>query len=116
MKLTIDGEEIPLNEEDDSCGNKLCVIGGCFCLCTLCLSWVPMCCWCSHMKSKYKNGGEQAPSNNNEAHRNNLDHPQPNNNMYDNEDSAPAANDDDDSGNYGAVQCAAVPAGDDGLF
>ena len=61
MKLTVDGREIPLNEEDESCGNKLAVVGCCFCLCTLGLSWVPMCCWCNNMKKKYKNGGEGAP-------------------------------------------------------
>ena len=53
MKLTVDGREIPLNEEDESCGNKLAVVGCCFCLCTLGLSWVPMCCWCNNMKKKY---------------------------------------------------------------
>ena len=57
MKLTINGEEIPLNEEDESCGNKLAVVGCCFCLCTLGLSWVPMCCWCNNMKKKYQGGG-----------------------------------------------------------
>jgi hypothetical protein len=64
MKLTIDGREIPLNEEDESCGNKLAIVGCCFCLCTLGLSWVPMCCWCSSMKTKYAGDGDQSPSDN----------------------------------------------------
>ena len=108
MKLTIDGEEIPLNEEDESCGNKLAVVGCCFCLCTLCLSWVPMCCWCSSMKDKYKNGGgggNEQNNHNEEAHHQQKNHD--GNDNYNNDPvyGVPVASNNINN-NSGAPQCA----------
>ena len=54
MKLNIDGEPTELDMDDSACGVRLAALGCCFCICTLGLSWVPMCCWCSTMESKYQ--------------------------------------------------------------
>ena len=81
MKLTINGEVLPLERKDEICGNRLFLVGCCFCLCTLGLSWVPMCCWCVKMKEKYQGGDSGgAPAGNSGGGGNELVHNYNNNN------------------------------------
>ena len=56
--MTVNGRELPLNDEEQSCACKLQCFGCLCCLCTLCLSWIPLCCYCSKMDKKYS-GGDQ---------------------------------------------------------
>ena len=51
--MTVNGRELPLNDEEQSCACKLQCFGCLCCLCTLCLSWIPLCCYCSKMDKKY---------------------------------------------------------------
>ena len=71
MKLRIDGVQVPLSEEESAHGDKLIWLGCGLCLCTACLSWCPMYCWCTRMAKKYKSemsgGASQRPPENNPA-------------------------------------------------
>eukprot|EP00744_Colponema_vietnamica_P020543 GILI01029216.1.p1 GENE.GILI01029216.1~~GILI01029216.1.p1 ORF type:complete len:108 (-),score=4.09 GILI01029216.1:41-364(-) len=51
--MTVNGRELPLSDDEQSCAAKLQLLGCCCCLCTACLSWIPLCCYCCSMNRKY---------------------------------------------------------------